>query len=239
MPFSKYQATVTEIRQETPRVKTFKVTWPGIENFSFIPGQFMQLSVPGFLNQAGITMKRSYSIASSPLDKGFVEFTITYKTPHGLSARTHALKVGDIVQVEGPAGVFNLKRPVRDNITFVASGSGISSLRAMFKQLLQEGHPGNIWVVFGFHAQEDFIFRQELEELQRKHPNFKVIPSITVDDPSWTGERGRVTAVLPKVITDAASRDYYLCGSAQMVEDTIKVLTEMGVPRHQIFREVW
>ena len=238
MPLNKYQAKITNITQETPRVKTFRVTWPNIEHFSFVPGQFMQLSVPGFLNQAGITMKRSYSIASAPLDKGFVDFTITYKTPHGLSARTHALKEGDDIMLEGPAGVFSLKKSERA-ITFVAAGSGISSLRAMYRQLLLEGHQGEILLVFGFHAPEDCIFKQELDELQKQYANFKVIKSITVDNASWTGEKGRVTEVLPRVIKDAASRDYYLCGSPAMVDDTIKVLTTMGVPRHQIFREAW
>jgi NAD(P)H-flavin reductase len=132
-----------------------------------------------------------------------------------------------------------MKRPVRDNITFVAAGTGIASLRCMYRQLLLEGHPGNMLLIFGFHAPEDFIYREELEALQKKHPNLKVVTAITTDDATWKGERGRVTEVIPRVIKDAPARDYYLCGSPQMVEDTIKVLLEMGVPRHQIFREVW
>jgi NAD(P)H-flavin reductase len=235
----KFQGTVTQVREETPRVKTLRVAWPGIEHFSFVPGQFMQLSIPGFLTKANVPLKRSYSLASSPLDKGYVEFTITAKHPHGLSARLLQAKVGETILCDGPAGFFNLKRPVRDNTTFIGGGSGISSLRAMYRQLLLEGHRGPLTVLTGFHAADDFIYKDELAALQRDHPQFTVIPSITSDDASWTGEKGRITLLLPKLLTDAPNRDFYLCGPPDMVDDTINVLTGMGVPRHQMFREVW
>ncbi|MBI4145586.1 hypothetical protein HY493_05285 [Candidatus Woesearchaeota archaeon] len=234
----KYEGTVVQVRQETPRVKTIRVSWPGIEALQFVPGQFFMLSIPGFVNQAGVQVRRAYSIASAPLDKGFVEFTITSKTPTGLSARAHELKVGDALSLDGPAGHFGLKRPVKD-IAFIAGGSGVSSLRAMYRQLLLEGHPGPITLLFGFHAPEDFIFKDELAELQRRHPNFKVIPTITTDDPAWTGKRGRVTELIPQLFADTKDSDFYLCGPPAMVEDTIKTLAGIGVARHRIFREVW
>jgi len=235
----KFQGKVLDIKAETSRVKTVRITWPGIEHFTFIPGQFMQFGIPGVLNKAGGALKRSYSIANAPLDKGFVEFTVIPKTPDGLGAKVHELKPGDTVTIDGPAGFFALKRPVRDNTTFVAGGTGIASLRCMYRQLLLEGFKGPLWLLAGFHAPEDIVYREELAALQREHPNFKVIESITVEDPHWKGQRGRVTELIPKLFKDAPSRDWYLCGPPAMVEDTIKVLTELGVPRHQINREVW
>ncbi len=235
----KYDAKVIEIRDETPRVRSFKVWWQGIEQFTFKPGQFMMLSVPGFLNPGGFPVKRAYSIANAPIEKGFLEFTVTAKNPNGLSAQLNKLKVGDMISCEGPAGMFGLKLPAKKNITFISSGSGISSLRCMYRQLLLEGFKEDIWLVAGFHAPTDYIYKDELMHLRVKHPHFHVIPAITTDDSNWDGERGRVTAILPKLFKDAPSREYYLCGSLQMVDDTIKVLTDMGVPRGQIHREIW
>ncbi|MBI4151191.1 hypothetical protein HY492_03625 [Candidatus Woesearchaeota archaeon] len=234
----KFEAKIVSIQDETPRVKTFRVTWPGIETFTFLPGQFMMLSVPGFVNAAGITVKRAYSIASAPADKGFLDFTITAKSPVGLSSRCHQLKVGETVIAEGPAGHFGLKKPLH-NLTFIAAGSGISSLRSMYRQLLLEGYAEPITVLSGFKTPADSIFKDELRHLAHHHKNFHVIMSITADDPSWVGLKGRVTAVIPKVFTDAIARHYYLCGPPEMVNDTITVLTGMGVPRAQIFREAW
>lgn len=235
---AKYEGKVVQTRQETPRVKTIRVSWPGIESLQFAPGQFFMLSIPGFVNKTGVTVKRAYSIASAPLDKDCVEFTITAKNPTGLSSKAHELKVGDTIILDGPAGHFGLKRPVA-GIVFIAGGSGVSSLRAMYRQLLLEGHAGPITLLFGFHDPEDFIFKDELAELQKTHPNFTVIPTITTDDPGWTGKRGRVTELIPSLFSSAENSDFYLCGPPAMVEDTIKALTSIGVPRHRIFREVW
>lgn len=236
---NKFQGKVTQIREETPRVKTFRITWPGVEHFQFVPGQFMQIGIPGVLNKAGGPLKRSYSIANALLDKGYVEFTVIPKSPDGLGVKMHQLKVGDTVTLDGPAGFFALKRPVRDNITFVAGGTGLASLRCLYRQLLLEGFKGHITLLAGFHANEDVLYRDELVALQKQYPNFKVIESITTDDPHWKGERGRVTELIPRLFTDAPNRDWYLCGPPQMVEDTIKVLMGLNVPRHQINREVW
>ncbi len=234
----KFEAKIVSIKDETPRVKTFKLAWPNIETFTFLPGQFMMLSVPGFVNAAGITVKRAYSIASAPADKGFLEFTITAKSPTGLSIKFHQLNVGDTVIAEGPAGHFMLKKPLH-NVTFIAAGSGISSLRSMYRQLLLEGYAEPVTLLAGFKAPVDAIFKDELHHLAEKHKNFHVITSITADDASWTGLKGRVTAVIPKVFTDVATRDFYLCGPPEMVNDTLAVLTGLGVPRAQIFREAW
>lgn len=235
----KHEGTIVEIRDETPKVKTFKVHWPGIETLHFEPGQFFMVGIPHFVNDSGIMVRRAYSIANAPEDKGFVEFTITNKGTNGLSSEFHKAKVGDKVICDGPAGVFALKNPLRNNITFIAAGSGISSLRSMYRHIALNRYQGNMHLVFGFHAPEDYIFKDELFQMQRKMPTFNVIPSITTNDAAWTGKKGRVTEILPSLFGKVDDRDFYLCGSPQMVNDTIQVLLAMGAPRHNIYREVW
>lgn len=235
----KYEAEVIHVKKETPRVTTLKVTWPGIEQLQIIPGQFFMVSVPDHVNDSGIAVKRAYSIANAPEDKGFVEFTITAKHPGGLSERLCRCNVGEKIYCEGPAGQFALKAPVRNNITFIAAGSGIASLRSMYRHIALNRYQGNMHLVFGFHAPEDYIYKDELFQMQRKMPTFNVIPSITTDDPDWKGKKGRVTKILPELFGKVDDRDFYICGSPEMVNDTIRVLLEMGALRHNIYREVW
>lgn len=235
----KYEAEVIDVKTETPRVKTLKVTWPGIETLHFVPGQFFMVSIPDFKNDKGIVIKRAYSIANAPEDKGFVEFTITAKHSGGLSERLCRAQVGDKLICEGPAGQFALKAPLRNNITFIAAGSGISSLRSMYRHIALNRYQGNMHLVFGFHAPEDYIYKDELFHMQRKMPTFNVVPAITVDDKDWMGKKGRVTKILPELFSKVDDRDFYICGSPEMVNDTIRVLLEMGALRHNIYREVW
>ena len=61
---------VTDIRQETPDVKTFRVNAPeGGKVFEHMPGQCAMLSIPG----VGEAM---FSITSSPTNKEFQECSI-------------------------------------------------------------------------------------------------------------------------------------------------------------------
>ena len=61
---------VTDIRQDTPDVKTFRVLTPdGIKPFDHMPGQCAMVSIPG----VGEAM---FSITSSPTNTEFMEFSI-------------------------------------------------------------------------------------------------------------------------------------------------------------------
>ena len=63
--------TVTSIKQETPRVKSFRIQLPMW--MPHLPGQHydVRLTAPD-----GYRAERSYSVASSPLDEGEIELTI-------------------------------------------------------------------------------------------------------------------------------------------------------------------
>ena len=61
---------VTDIRQDTPDVKTFRVVGcDGKKLFEHIPGQCAMLSIPG----VGEGM---FSITSSPTNEAYMEFSI-------------------------------------------------------------------------------------------------------------------------------------------------------------------
>ena len=65
-------AVVTDIRVDTPDVKTFRVVGVnGKKPFGHIPGQCAMLSVPG-------VGEALFSITSSPTEEAFVEFSIKH-----------------------------------------------------------------------------------------------------------------------------------------------------------------
>ena len=87
---------VTEVRVDTPDVKTFRVVAPeGGKVFEHMPGQCAMLSIPG----VGEAM---FSITSSPTNKEFMEFSI--KKCGCLTEWLHQMDVGQMVTVRGPYG---------------------------------------------------------------------------------------------------------------------------------------
>ena len=82
---------VTDIRQDTPDVKTFRVVSPeGGKVFEHMPGQCAMLSIPG----VGEGM---FSITSSPTNKEFMEFSI--KKCGCLTTWLHAMDVGQMITI--------------------------------------------------------------------------------------------------------------------------------------------
>ena len=90
--------TVTSIKRETPRVKSFRIELPMW--MPHLPGQHydVRLTAPD-----GYRAQRSYSIASSPLDEGEIELTIDRLDDGEVSPYFHDVVVeGDQVEVRGP-----------------------------------------------------------------------------------------------------------------------------------------
>ena len=234
-----FKARIEKIEHQTPKAKIFMLKIPDNVNFTYETGQFAILSIDDFLGQNGNPIKRPYSIASSPLQNGHLEFCISWAHEGGFSDRIHNCEEGDFINVEGPFGAFNLKQATED-ITFIAAGSGIAPLIAMIRTLFIQNTTQNVWLFFGFRYPEDFIYKKELTELAQKNQNFHLITSISTADPvEWNGERGRINLIFPKYIKNANLRDFYLCGPPPMIQDSIKVLLEIGADKSKIYKEGW
>ena len=90
--------TVTAIKRETPRVKSFVIALPMW--MAHLPGQHyeVRLTAPD-----GYSAQRSYSVASSPLDEGEIELTIDRLEDGEVSPYFHdVVEVGDQVEMRGP-----------------------------------------------------------------------------------------------------------------------------------------
>ena len=102
---------ITDIRQETPDVKTFRVNAPeGGKLFEHMPGQCAMVCAPG-------VSEGMFSITSSPTNKEYQEFSI--KKCGALTDYLHSLQVGDEITVRGPYGTFCLSQVVSDLHLFV------------------------------------------------------------------------------------------------------------------------
>ena len=234
-----FKAWIEKIEHLTPKTKVFELKIPDDVNFAYETGQFAMLSIDDFLGPDGNPIKRPYSIASSALQNLHLEFCISWAHEGGFSDRIHNCKEGDFVNVEGPFGQFLLK-PSTEDITFIAAGSGIAPLIAMIRTLFIQNTTHNVWLFFGFRYPEDFIYQKELTELARNRKNFHLITSISTADPvDWNGEKGRINLIFPKYIQNANQRDFYICGPVLMIEDSTKVLLEIGADKSKIYTEGW
>ena len=229
---------VERIVQETPDVRTFRLVPEGGGElpFTYLPGQHLTVSLP----IGGKTVRRTYTIASTPTRPGACEIT-TKRETHGLVSRHmhDTVKADDRLAIAAPAGRFTFTGAEATGVALLAGGVGITPLMSMVRYLTDQHWSGQIYFVYCNKTERDIIFREELEALQREFPNLHLTLTLTrADGAQWDGARGRIDATLvTRVVPDLTGIPFYLCGPAEMLTGTRDLLRQLGVPESQIHTE--
>jgi ferredoxin-NADP reductase len=216
--------TVTAIKPETPRVKSFRIELPMW--MPHLPGQHydVRLTAPD-----GYQAERSYSIASSPLDEGEIELTIDRLEDGEVSPYFHDVVMeGDQAEVRGPFTSYFVWRGEQP-VVLVGGGSGVVPLMAMLRHRRRTMPELPMRLVYSVRSAEDVIYADELGD--------DALLTFTREPPEgWTGHTGRIDAPL---INDACfdSGIAFTCGSNGFVESASRLLMEAGLPAQSIRTE--
>ncbi|MFH1073111.1 MAG: FAD-dependent oxidoreductase [Nanoarchaeota archaeon] len=233
MPIQRFDAVLESVRKDTPSVSTFRFRLLDGKDFEFKPGQFVNISLPG----EGKRLFRPYSICSSPLEKGMLEFCIT-RVPQGVvSNAIHTMQPGTPVGIAGPLGIFFLKEPVEQDILCIATGSGVGPMRSMITYALAKGMQKEIWLVLGVRKEFDIIYKEEFLALARKHSNFHLLVTLSRPEPGWQGESGYVQTKLDRFFSKKEELDVYICGLKDMVMQACQLLLQNGFPKEHVHFE--
>lgn len=218
--------------QET---RHFKLVFEPGTFFEFDAGQFVNLLLPE--TPARKAIKRAYSIASPPIWKGYLDLCIKL-VPNGQGTPwIWTLKEGDKLTVQGPLGRFTAPKPLPKRIVYISTGTGIAPFRSTIHTLLDQKADVEIWNIFGNRFAEDLYYKEEFEELAKKHSNFKNVFTVSRPNENWKGEKEYVQFMLKKYIPGAADTSIYICGLTDMINEVVKTATEMGFEKAQIHFE--
>ena len=231
---------VNAIFDETPTVKTFRLT--GLERgpipFTFLPGQFLTFSA----ELDGKPIRRSYTIASSPTQRDYVEITVKREDQGVESRYLHDhVAVGDPIAVSGPTGAFTFTEADADSIVLISGGVGITPMMCVVRYLTDRSFPGDIFFIYGARTAQDFIFREELEYLEKRHPRLHLAVTMEkVENKPWTGAVGRISKeFVAHAVPDIARRRVHVCGPPPMMEAVKAQLLELGVAKEKIKTEAF
>jgi ferredoxin-NADP reductase len=115
-------------------------------------------------------------------------------------------------------------------VALIAGGIGITPIRALMEELR-----GDIVLVWRVIAEEDLIFRQEIERLAAERG---ITVHVVLGDHRVAGnERLLSPEHLRELIPDIACRDVYVCGPAALAGILEHNVREAGVPKTQIHFE--
>jgi predicted ferric reductase len=197
-------------------------------------GQFF---VWRFLHGSGWTRGNPFSLSASPNGQ---LLRITAKDLGTGSRRLAKLPVGTRVLFEGPYGRLTDSVRRSHKMTMVASGIGITPLRA----LLEEAHyePGHAVLLYRASTPAHFLFRRELDALAA-HRGVRVVylPGRRMRDRhSWLP--GNYAAMpdenaLRHLVPDIAEHDVFVCGQDAWTDAVVTSARRAGVPTEHIHTE--
>ncbi len=221
---------VTDIRTDTPDIKTFRVeAVGGGKCFDHKPGQCAMLSVPG----VGEAM---FSITSSPTLKEYQEFSI--KKCGCVTEWLHHMDIGQQITIRGPYGK---PFPVDDvlpgkDLLFIAGGVGLAPLHSVINYVLDNREKyGKVDIVYGSRSKDDLL---DLPEIQSSwmDPKSKFDVHLTIDreQDGWDGHVGFVPTYV-KELDFKADKTVLVCGPPIMIKFVLEALTELGFEKTQIY----
>jgi Na+-transporting NADH:ubiquinone oxidoreductase subunit F len=231
-----YRARVSQIRDLTYDMKLFRFDLEDPPDFSFKPGQYVQLVKPAYPGSSQ-EISRGYSVASSAEEKNTLDLIIR-RVPGGLCTAYcfDVLRAGDPVLFTGPYGEFGLS-PAETPVVFIAGGSGMAPFISLLQQMQTQRLGRRTVFFFGAKEVRDLFLVEEIRALAGGLPECMFVPVVAMPEPAiaWKGETGLVTEALAHHFTSLSGWEAYLCGSPGMIDACLAVLQKLGVEKKDIF----
>ncbi len=251
-------AVVLQKMEISPGLAVLRVAPDGWKPGEFRPGQFAVLGLPHSAPRcegsdldetepdAGDRLiKRAYSIASSSIEREYLEFYVVMVPSGQLTPRLLALSTGDRLWL-GPkiAGLFTLDQvPAESHVVMIATGTGLAPYLSMLRTELTCGGPRRLAVLHGARHSWELGYRGELEMIDRMCPNFTYVSSISRPRDEvhpWNGESGYIQDVWQRgplqqkweFHPTPADTHFFICGNPGMIETTKQLLVEQGFREH-------
>lgn len=175
----------------------------------FLPGQYVNISVPG------TDLHRSYSFSSKPND-ATATFLIR-NLPGGAMSSYLATGATDApVTLTGPMGAFYLRPVVRPQL-WLAGGTGLAPFLSMLEQLAEQCTDHPITLYYAVTKAADLVELERVKTLAAAIGTVTVV-TIVADADEGHARSGFVTDHITADDLNGGDVDVYLCGPPPMVE---------------------
>ena len=185
---------INSIDKLAPDVVQVVLRLPPTAEFSFMPGQYIDVIGPG-------GVRRSYSLANASCADKQLELHIRAVDGGAMSQYWfEQAKANDLLRLNGPLGTFFLRDVAGLDLVFLATGTGIAPVKAMLESmhdLAAEKQPRSVTVLWGGRTPQDVYF-----DVAGIAGAFNFVPVLSRADAQWTGARGHVQHALLSVLPD-------------------------------------
>tara|TARA_R110000851_G_scaffold333485_2_gene513786 strand:+ start:11066 stop:12103 length:1038 start_codon:yes stop_codon:yes gene_type:complete len=236
----KMPSRVMGLERVRDNVMLIKLQLPPAEPFRYYAGQYLE-----FILRTG--ERRSYSMASPPSDDNMVELHIRHMpggvfTDHVFGAGETAMKVREILRVEGPLGSFFLREDSHKPIVFLASGTGFAPIKALVERMQQTGNTRPVVLYWGGRRPSDLYMNELAKHWADSLPDFRYVPVVSdaLPEDDWHGRSGFVHQAVLEDFPDLSDYQVYACGTPVMVEVARRDFTrQAGLPDNEFYADAF
>ena len=195
--------------------------------FSFRPGQFVMVEVPGF-GEVPI------SISSSSSNREYVELCI--RKAGKTTGILHKASIDSKIGIRGPFGTsFPMEEMAGFNILLIAGGLGLAPLRAPIYWVKEHrSEYKDVTILYGTKDPSQLLFTYNYDEWE-KICNFKLHTIVEKADKSWKNKTGLITDLFVDVAIDCLNTYAIVCGPPVMFKFVCSHLDKLGLPMNRMF----
>jgi len=190
-------------------------------------------------------VRRSYSFSSSPQADEAPAITVK-RVDNGEVSRFlhHRSKVGDVLDVLGPQGLFFYEpRPESERTVFLfAAGVGVTPLYSILKTALVSEKRSKVVLAYSNGSPERTLFYQELRQWQARYPERLAIVWIFSNSKDLMRarlNREYLLRIVREHLPEHKNAVFYTCGPVFYMDLVRFTLLGMGIPESDIRRETF
>jgi ferredoxin/flavodoxin---NADP+ reductase len=204
---------------------------------AFKAGQFTKFGI----EQDGKIVSRPYSLVNSP-SASCLEIIAVPVEEGLLSPKLYQLQVGDKLKVMSPATGFLILEevPISKNLWLLATGTGVGPFLSILSSAQVWQSYENVTLVYGMRYAQDLAYKPFIESLlENKSQQFNFVPVISRES-TTDALHGRIPELiksekiqqLTRQTLCAEDSQVMLCGNPDMIQDSVTVLTALGLQKH-------
>jgi CDP-4-dehydro-6-deoxyglucose reductase len=238
-PVLRLPSRVLSIEWPAADVAVLRLQLPANQNLRYRAGQYLE-----FILRDG--SRRSYSLANAPHNLGSppaIELHVRCLPDGKFSDHVRtAMKVKDILRMEGPYGSFFLREDAAKPIILLASGTGLAPIKAIVEQLQYSGSPRPAALYWGCRRRTDLYQNDWCEQAAASMPHLRYVPVLSEPSPedAWSGRTGLVHEAVMADWPDLSGHQVYACGVPVMVDSARRdLVARCALPADEFYADAF
>jgi NAD(P)H-flavin reductase len=226
------KATLTEIIQENPFVKTLKLKLD--QPMAYKPSQFIM--VEQLINNE--LVKRAYSISNPYTEQPqqTIHISLNHVENGKMSTFLFDCKVNDELEIKGPYGVIEVTKDNPNPLVFICGGTGIAALLPMVEYVKENNK--NITLINSTKYENYIVFPERIKNMQDSGVNY-ILTLTQEKSEEWKGRKGRISKELIQEINPPENTEFYVCGRVEFTKAIVELLNSLNIPKDKIHTERW